>query len=385
MASLAAVAAGTPLPELACSGDSTLTHFGLDTAAGRALFAVPAARRGEPDWWLEWDGAAGEATYSAAEGARPFAGSIGPGAVFAVRRCGPGCLQPVRWEEGGWRPLGESLAGDGGTVHTTWESGGTPWVVLHRAVSDGGGGDAVEAAAWRLGDGGRWEHRGTLRALGTGTVGAVPDPSSAGGVLSGSARFHASEPARHWVLGLPALPPERSGELLPGGVAGGEAAALYLDAGGRFYQSEDGGKTWRRSEWMPWGETRARLWQPGRDFSIDLPVGDRRPPFAAAWFDRRDPAAERLHLAEWLPGRGWAETAALAPRMTTLDGEILAFDHLLRPDQESWLLLAGCVHTAAGPGLALRTAGPDGLSKPRFVPLSPGPSPPPAGAQETRP
>jgi hypothetical protein len=205
-------------------------------------------------------------------------------------------------------------------------------------------------------------------------------------VLSGSARFTAGAPPATWVAGLPALPPERRGELLPGGVTGGvpaaagaddapaplaAVAAVYVDAGGRFYLSEDGGATWRRSEWTPLGETRARLWQPGRDYAVDLPAGDRRPPLAVAWFDRREPGAERLHLTTWSPGRGWAEAAALPPATTTLDGAVLVYDHLLRPAPDAWLLVAGCVHTTAGSGLALRTAGPEGLSRPRFVPLVP--------------
>jgi hypothetical protein len=352
----------------ACAQDSTLTLFGLDTDAGTALFAAPPARPGEPAWWIELSAGGERAAYRPAGGHRPFAGSIGPGPVFALRRCGAGCLQPVRWQDGGWRPLGGRLAGDGGTVHATYDRSGAPWVVLHRAAGDG----AVEARAFRLGAGGSWEDRGARRAVGAGTVAATPDPATPDGVLSGSARFTAGAPPATWVAGLPALPPERRGELLPGGVAGGVPAAVYLDAGGRFYLSEDGGASWRRSEWTPWGESRARLWQPGRDYGVDLPAGDRRPPLAVAWFDRRDPGAERLHLTTWSPGRGWVEVAALPPATTTLDGAVLTYDHLLRPALDAWLLLAGCVHTTAGSGLALRTAGPEGLGKPRFVSLAPG-------------
>jgi len=369
-----AAAEGRPAaPAFACDRDSTLTVFALDTASGTALLAAPPARPGEPPWWVELSAGGERATYHPAGGERPFAGSIGPGPVFAVRRCGEGCLQPVRREDGGWRPLGGPIAGDGATVHATYDRSGAPWVVLHRAAGEG----AVEARAFRLAAGGSWQDRGARRAVGAGTVAAVPDPSSPEGVLSGSARFTAGGPPETWVAGLPALPPERRGELLPGGVAGGvpaavaAVAAVYLDAGGRFYLSEDAGKSWRRSEWTPWGETRARLWQPGRDYAVDLPAGDRRPPLAVAWFDRRDPEAARLHLTAWSPGAGWSATAALPPTITTLDGAVLAYDHLLRPAPGAWLLVTGCVHTTAGSGLALRTAGPEGLSKPRFVPLLP--------------
>ena len=376
-AAVAAAAAVSGAPEAApapaagrgafvCDRESTLTVFALDTASGLALLTAPPARAGEPAWWIELPVAGERATVRPAGDERPFAGSIGPGAPFAVRRCGDGCLQPVRWEAGGWRPLGGTLGGDGGTVHATYDRSGTPWLVLHRAA-----GEAVEARAFRLGTEGRWLHRGARTALGAGSVAAVPDPSSSKGVLSGSVRFTAAEPPASWISGLPALPPERRGELLPGGVAGGAVAAVYLDAGGRFYLSEDGGASWRRSDWAPWGQTRAQLWQPGRDYTVDLPLGDRRPPLAVAWFDRRDRAAERLHLTAWNPLRGWTETAALPPAATTLDGVDLTWDHLLRPSRDSWLLLAGCVHTAAGPGLAVRTAGPEGLAKPRFIPLLP--------------
>lgn len=361
----------------ACNRDSTLTLAALDTASGTALFAAPPARPDEPGWWIEVEigseaggdtAGAVRARYRAAAADRPFAGSIGPGPPFAVRRCGDECLQPVAWKDGGWRPLGEPVPGDGGTVHATYDRSGTPWLVLHRTAGDGG---AVEARAFRLGEDGGWQDRGTLRALATGTVGALPDPSDADAVLSGTARFRAGGAPAPWVKGLPALPPERRGELLPGAEAGGGGtAAVYLDAGSRFYLSDDGGASWRRSEWTPWGISRARLWQPGRDYSVDLPIGDRRPPLSVAWFDRRDPAAERLHLTSWRPAGGWTVTAELPPRTTTLDGAVLAWDHLLRPGADRWLLISGCVYTTAGPGLAVRTAGPAGLSPPRFVSLT---------------
>jgi hypothetical protein len=57
--------------------------------------------------------------------------------------------------------------------------------------------------------------------------------------------------------------------------------------------------------------------------------------------------------------------------VTTLDGATLPYADffVVRPGQ--WLLLTGCVNTANGPGLVLRTYGEKGLSAPRFLPLQP--------------
>jgi hypothetical protein len=76
-------------------------------------------------------------------------------------------------------------------------------------------------------------------------------------------------------------------------------------------------------------------------------------------------------LTDWSPRRDWRVLADLAPTVTTLNDESLPYADffVLRPGH--WLLLSGCVHTANGPGLVIRTYGDRGLSAPRFLPLQP--------------
>lgn len=357
-------------PAFACNRDSTLTLLGLDSAAGTAVFAAPPARAHEPAWWIEVEiGVGGDlaARYRPmADGPRPFAGSVGPGPVFAARRCGEECLQPVRYRDGDWRPLGSPVAADGATVHGTYDRSGRPWLVLHRAAGSDDG--AVEATAYRLDDDERWQDRGTSKIRAAGTLGAVPDPHADDSVLSGTGRFSAGAPPTAWVSSLPKLAPERRGELVPAGAAGG---AALLDTSYALYTTGDDGGSWQRQRWTPWGSPKAQLWQPGRDYWLDLPAYDRNGPLALAWFDRRRRDEHRLVLTAWEPGSGWRTAASLPPETRTLDGAVLSFDHLLRPAPDRWVLLSGCVMTASGPGVATRTVGADGLSSPRFLPLVP--------------
>ena len=70
--------------------------------------------------------------WPAPAGAATFGGSTGPGAVLAGVRCGPKCLQVVRFRDGAWQRLGEPLlASETATLHLAWDRGGAPWVVLH--------------------------------------------------------------------------------------------------------------------------------------------------------------------------------------------------------------------------------------------------------------
>jgi hypothetical protein len=385
-------AAPAPAAEVpACTQDTVLTAVGVDTAAGTVLLAVPAADPGggstDRAWLIELaaDGAAAT-FYPQPAGPPAFGGSVGPGPVFAVRSCGEDCLQAVRWGDGDWRPLGEPLrAPVAANVYPTYDRSGHPWLILQgaragdrepapggdREAAPGGGPEAALGAdAWgfRL-DGREWTAAGHLAVTASGAAGAIPAPGDDGAVLSGSGRFAAGAAPATWLRGLPKVAAGVDGEVIP---LAGDALAYLAGAGG-VYLSRDDGATWARSAWTPWGVERTTpLFRPGSDYDVDLPVGAFGDALPLAWFDRRDRAHERLVLSAWSPGDGWRSLAELPAEVVTLDGRHLAFDQLFAPRPGSWLLLAGCVFTRTGPGLAVQNYAPgSGLSAPRFVELHP--------------
>jgi hypothetical protein len=275
----------------------------------------------------------------------------------------------VRWADGRWRPLGGRITAPApGTVAATWDGTGRPWIVLH-----GGRGEDGRATAWafRLDAGDRaWEPIGNLVVSAAGHPEALPAPQRKDGILSGSGLFAASGRPMDWVSGLPSLPPARRGQVLP---LGGSAAA-YLSADGTVYTSRDTGKTWRRSLWTPWGGAQVtESWRQGTDFWVDLPLGAPADAFPLAWFDRRVPSDERLYLTELAPSGAWRVVAQGAAAVRTRGETALAVSHLLVPRPRAWLVVSGCVATAEGSGLVVRTAGPGGtLSAPRLVRLTAG-------------
>lgn len=375
-------AAEGPPRTLRCDRDTVITLAGLDTLGGTLLL------RTADGWLLEaspspTDPGGGDWTetvpyHPEPTGARVYGVSVGAGPLFGVRRCGDGCLQAVRWEAGSWTPLGEPLRdAPSGTAHTTWDLGGTPWLVLQSPLAAGDGPrDGVRAAAWRLVEG-RWHPAGTAVVRSAGAAAAVPDPQNPDAVLSGTVRFAAGGEPETWLPALPELAAEDVGVLVP--VEGG---AAVLTAAGRLLYSRDG-ERWLRSRWTPWPAHPTRLHVPGRDYSVDLATGDRRGPLHTVWIDRRDDAEGRLHLARWSPGGGWTAVAEMEPAVTTLDGARLGYSEIAVAAPGTWVLLAGCVNTANGPGLVLRTHGPEGLTRPRFLPLVPAAPPqgPAAGAE----
>ena len=378
----AALAAGILVPppaataaEFACSQDTVLTLVGIDTTAGTVLLAAAGDGPAKAGWLVELKGDGSAATsYPAPDGPPAFGGSVGPGGLFAVQSCGSACLQAVRWSAGAWEPLAEPLrAPVAANVYPTYDAAGRLWLILQGARSDAEAAHpGAEAWAFRL-EGREWASAGHLAVTASGATGALPAPGSGGTgtgarVVSGSGRFTAGAPAETWLRGLPKVPPGDDGEVVA--LAG---AVAYLDAAGAVYLSRDDGATWVVSRWAPWGVTRSQLWQLGRDYTVDLPAGDRGRALSLAWFDRRDRDHERLVLTEWTPGEDWRVLAELAAEVVTLDGQHLPFDLLITPRPQSWLLLAGCVYTRSGPGLALQTYDPTGgLSSPRFVELRPG-------------
>jgi len=354
-------------PLLLCDSGSALTPIGVDTAGGRALLAVPPLGGKGRGWIAELaPGGAEVAVYPDPGG--HFGGSVGPGPIVALASCGATCLQPARWEAGTFRPLGEPMVvPEGVTGGTTYDLVGTPWVVLH-----GKGAKEGEVAAWayRL-DGREWKRGGGITVAAVGDLPAVPSPQRKDGVISGTGLFVASGSAASWARGLPDLPPARLGQLIA--LDGGGAA--YLSADGAIYLSADAGKRWRRSVWTPWnsgdagGSGVTGLWRQGKDFWIDLPLGDRRGPLQVAWFDRRQPSAETIVLTRLAAGGQWITLAEAPAEVRTKNGDRLPLNQVLTPTADTWLLLSGCAATAEGSGLVVRTFDHGALGAPRFLPF----------------
>jgi hypothetical protein len=363
--------AATPL----CDATTALTPIGMDTSSGQMLFAVAPPSADGPAWIVELDGAGGAAHgYPAGAGSR-FGGSVGPGPILAVETCGSNCLQPVRWREGGWQRLGEPLtAPSATTLASTYDGTGTPWFVAHGASAAEG---QVRAWAFRL-EGGEWRARGNLEVAAVGQPQGLPAPQRKDGIVTGTGLFSASAPPASWLAGLPGLPAEKRGQVLP--LAG--AGAAYVSADGVLYLSSDGGKKWRRSTWTPWGAgDTVGIWRQGHDYSLDLPFGDPRGRLQLAWFDRRNPAEERIVLSRLEPGGDWALLGEAPADVRSRNGQHLPVTQVLLGQADTWVLLSGCAATAEGSGLVLRTAAGGKVSEPRFVPIQldarPAGGPPP--------
>ena len=348
-----------------CDDATSITPIGVDTKSGLTLLALP-GRDGGRGWIVELPAGGGAARLHEDRTQGRSGGSVGPGPVLSILPCGPTCIQPVQWADGAWKPLGESFAAPSvSTAASTWDDTGHPWIVLHGQRQEGG---RMTAWAFRLETGAReWKSKGSLLIAASGPPEAIPAPQRKDGVLSGSGLFAASGRPAHWVSGLPVLPANRRGQVVP--LAG--SAAAYLSADGAVYISRDSGKKWTRSLWTPWGTAGVTdSWRQGSDFWVDLPVGVQRGPLQLAWFDRRVPSEERLYLTELDATTDW-RVVTQAPSTVRTKGEArLAVSHLLAPREREWLVLHGCVATAEGSGLVVRTVGPAGLSAPKLLPLA---------------
>jgi hypothetical protein len=359
---LASATAGAPLAATAlCDAGTALTPIGVDTGSGRVLLAVPPLGKAARGWIAEISPGAGEAVAHPDEAGGRFGGSVGPGPVLAAKPCGGSCLQPVRWDDGAWEPLGEPLQVPAVTTATgTYDLGGTPWIVVHGAGDDAG---QVRAWAFRL-EGREWQRKGGLPVTAAGDLAAVPAPQRKDGVISGTGLFTASGRPANWVQGLPGLPPDRQGQV----IALGGGGAAYLSADGVVYLSPDAGKSWKRSTWTPWGASTAGMWRQGSDYWVDLPVGDRRGPLQLAWFDRRTPGQETIYLTRLGRNGAWVTLTQTKSEVTTKNDR-LAVSHVLSPREGVWLLLSGCVATGDRSSLVVRTYENGALSGPRLVPL----------------
>lgn len=362
---LLAVPAASSAAPLVCDGSSAVTLFGLDTSTGRMLFSVPPLG-GQGGSWLVEVNASGDSARAWTDLPRGlFGGSTGPGPVLAVVPCGASCVQPVRWEHGTWKPLGEALTlPTAANVTLTYDLSGVPWVVAHGPSNTDG---YVQAWAFRL-KGRDWESRGSLAVTALGEPPALPAPQRKDGILTGSGLFSASGRPEPWVAALPTLARDRQGQVLA--VTGTSSA--YLSADGVIYLSDDSGKSWRRSLWNPWGTTStAGLWRQGSDYWVDLPYGDHKGSLRLVWFDRRIPNEEKLILTRLAPGGEWERLAETRSDVRSKN-ESLLLSQVLVPQADTWFLLSGCAATADGSHLVVRVFDRNGLSSSKLVPLRQG-------------
>lgn len=346
-----------------CDGSTALTLIGMDTSTGSTLFAVPPSGDGKASWIVEMDGDGKEARAWPDDPKGRFGGSVGPGPVIAAQPCGKSCLQPVRWRQGSWEPLGEPLPAPVASSATpTYDHTGTPWFLLHAADKAEG---QQRAWAFRL-QGSEWRNRGSMTVAAVGQPPALPAPQRKDGVLTGTGLFSASGPPETWVAGLPGVAAGRRGQL----IALTGASAAYVSGDGVVYLSEDSGKSWRRSTWTPWGgkSEAVALWRQGKDFWVDFPFGDHRGALRLVWFDRRRPSEEVVVLTRLTQSGDWVRVTE-APGQVKTKSEQLPITQILVPKGDVWLLFSGCAATANGSGLVLRAFDGASLSPARLVPI----------------
>ncbi len=359
--SLGALPAVAALP--VCDSSTDLTLIGMDTASGRTLFSIAAARDGQPGWIVELDGDGREARVWPDDPKGRYGGSVGPGPVLAAAPCGPSCLQPLRWNAGAWEPVGEPLsAPTASTANPTYDQTGAPWFLLHGASAKPG---QEQVWAFRF-EGRQWIERGSIQVAAVGHPSALPAPQRKDGVLTGTGLFSASGPPQTWVSGLPGVTAERRGQL----IALTGTAVAYVSGDGVVYLSDNSGKTWRRSTWTPWGtKDTVGIWRQGKDYWVDFPFGDHRGSLRLVWFDHRVASEEKIVLTRLTQNGDWVRLTEIPGAVKTKSGERLAINQILVPKGDTWLLITGCAATAEGSGLVLRVFDGKNVSDARFVPM----------------
>ncbi len=362
LAAPALVAASALAAPAACGDGATASLLAMDTASGAALFALGAASGPAQLLSFQPEEPSSPATLSLVEDTgRHFAGSIGPGPMFALRRCGAGCVSAEAWEGGFWQPLASPLGlADEANLYTTRDRGGAAWIVAHRPAAAVGW---ITAQAFNL-VAGEWRGRGSLNVRAIPTQGLLPDPVSNEAVITGTGRFSRSQAPNTWSSGIPTLPAGKHGQLLP---FGGTAAA-YLAADGAIYFSADLGATWKGLRFKPWGVEPTEIWNYGLDYSADLPLGAWGDALPLAWFDRRPGRDARIFLTELSTTADWQLLSELAPEVETGAGKREELVHLLRTAGGTWALLTDCyLDEAGGPTVALRSGTPGALGPLRFL------------------
>lgn len=360
LVSLGALAA--PAPPL-CDGSAILTPIGIDTATGTTLLSLAAGGDSGKRWIVELDGAAVGAKVYPDDLPGRYSGSVGRGKVLSVAPCGPSCLQPLLWEGGEWKNLGEPLPAPASfSAAGTYDLAGAPWLLLRRS---GTGADGSRVLGYRL-EHGDWIHRGTMDVV---AVGEPPAHAVAGQpdtVAFGSALLSASGPAKAWLQGMPTVSAERKGSV----VRLGESDGAYLAADGVLYRTTDAGKRWQRTTWAPGGrEGLVGSWSQSLDFSVDLPYGAQGKTLDLVWFDRRGSAEERLYLTRMTPPDRWETLADLPAAVKTKGPEPFPAALIVKPGDDRWLILFGCANTAEGSGLVVRTLSGKDLSAAKWVGL----------------
>jgi hypothetical protein len=357
-----------PAASPSCDSESVLTPIGLDTAAGRALLSLT-SDDGKTRWVLVLDrGADAVRAYLDAPAGR-FAGSVGAGPVIAVVPCAKAagsdaaCLQPLRFQGGTWEPLGERLpAPAGATTAATYDRAGTPWLLFVQPGHEGG---TAQVAAYRL-QGVDWKGAGSQPVVGLGSPAALPAGEPDEGILAGNGLFAATGRPQSWLEGVPSVPAERRGQVLPLPPKGG----AYVATDGVLYLTADRGKSWRRSTWTPWGDSgTVGAWRSGSDFTLDLPFGTFEDGLRLVWFDRRNPKEERVYLTRRQATGAWETLAELPATVKSKNGDSLPLTHILSPGGATWEILFGCAATAGGSGLVVRTFDGRELSAPKFLPI----------------
>lgn len=346
-----------------CDLATVPTLVGFDTSSGAALLSLPALEGGS--YLVAWrQGAETARLVHEPAGFGRFGGSIGSGAVFAFRRCGTACLQPIRFEDDGWKPLGEPIAAPPAiTVNATYDLSGHPWTVVHGASERPG---VTRAWAFHL-DGREWRSSGQLEVTAVAPPGALPAPWFPTGVVSGTGLFHGAGEARTWVSGVPA---DRSGsgaQVIPFD----RRAVAFLSPEGSIYRSDDAGTTWRLSGWTPWGTGEAEPWQRGTDYTIDFPAGVPAGVLPVVWFDRRIAGRESVVFTEMSAAGRWRQVAVGPVGLSTSAGQDLTLAAVLRGQDGRWSSLFGCVVSSATPRLVVVEVADGKVSPPRLIPLRP--------------
>ncbi len=366
MAAVALPAYAAP-GKLRCDVDTALNVASFDTATGEVLVGLPGTGAGA--YLVDWRPTEPSARIERTPGDGPwFGGSTGPGAPFVFEACGAGCLQPITFRDGAWKPLGEPLAmPSAATVAGTYDRSGTPWVVVHGPAADAERrGHFVTAWAFRL-EGSEWRSRGHLEVTAAGTPPALPAPWREDAVVSGTGLFSAGDAPATWVSGLPAGRHGAGSQVVP--LA--ERVAAFLSAKGVAFRSTDGGASWSQASWRPWSTGTAEPWTRGRDFDVDRPLAGASDLLPLVWFDRRLSGQERLLLTEMSAAGRWRQVASGPARLPTSADEDLDVAAVLRDGKGRWTVLFGCVTSGGRPSLVLAESSGGDLDAPRLVPLSP--------------